>query len=248
MHRRFALIVSAAAALGVPAVAWPQTGLQSADLLRLQSVTAVRLSPDAARAAYIVESNDGDRRPYGQLWVMSLADAKAVRIGTGKDGAGSPEWSPDGQWIAYNGRSGDKSGLIVSHPDGSGARFLAEMIGTNAPLPGAGRTIAWAPDGRRIAFVSSVPGPETAAATGDPVVITRYLYKPDAAEGMTHFNDNRRLHIFVVDRRIGQGRCSSPPAITTNTRSTGRRTARRSFFSRTAMPTRTSSSTTTSTH
>ena len=31
------------------------------------------------------------------------------------------------------------------------------------------------------------------------MVITRYLYKPDAAEGMTRFNDNRRLHLFVVD-------------------------------------------------
>jgi dipeptidyl aminopeptidase/acylaminoacyl peptidase len=31
------------------------------------------------------------------------------------------------------------------------------------------------------------------------MVITRYLYKPDAAEGMTRFNDNRRLHLFVAD-------------------------------------------------
>ena len=31
------------------------------------------------------------------------------------------------------------------------------------------------------------------------MVITRYLYKPDAGEGMTRFNDNQRLHIFVVD-------------------------------------------------
>jgi dipeptidyl aminopeptidase/acylaminoacyl peptidase len=30
-------------------------------------------------------------------------------------------------------------------------------------------------------------------------VITRYLYKPDAGEGMTHFNDNKRLHIFAID-------------------------------------------------
>jgi dipeptidyl aminopeptidase/acylaminoacyl peptidase len=64
-------------------------------------------------------------------------------------------------------------------------------------------TVAWSPDGRQIAFVSSVPGPETADATGDPIVITRYLYKPDAAEGMTRFNDNRRLHIFRVD--VGTG-------------------------------------------
>ena len=31
------------------------------------------------------------------------------------------------------------------------------------------------------------------------MVITRYLYKPDAGEGMTRFNDNQRLHIYVVD-------------------------------------------------
>ena len=31
------------------------------------------------------------------------------------------------------------------------------------------------------------------------MVITRYLYKPTAAEGMTRFNDNRRLHIFIAD-------------------------------------------------
>jgi dipeptidyl aminopeptidase/acylaminoacyl peptidase len=31
------------------------------------------------------------------------------------------------------------------------------------------------------------------------MVITRYLYKPTAGEGMTRFNDNRRLHVFVVD-------------------------------------------------
>ena len=35
---------------------------------------------------------------------------------------------------------------------------------------------------------------------GDPIVITRYLYKPTASEGMTRFNDNRRVHIFIFDR------------------------------------------------
>ena len=49
-----------------------------------------------------------------------------------------------------------------------------------------------------------MPGPETADATGDPIVITRYLYKPDAGEGNTRFNDNRRLHIFVVDVASGR--------------------------------------------
>jgi len=194
---RFACVLACASALA--ATDARAQGLQSADLLKLRSVTAVELSPDATRVAYIVENNDGAGRPYGQLWVMTLADGRAVRFGGEKETSSNPAWSPDGQWIAYQGRSGEKTGLVVARADGSGARFIAEMTGTNAPLPGSGSTIAWSPDSKRIAFVSSVPGPETAAATGDPVVITRYLYKPDAAEGLTHFNDNRRLHVFVAD-------------------------------------------------
>ena len=62
----------------VSASARGQGLLQSADLLKLRSVTEVELSKDATRAAYIVESNDGAGRPYGQLWVMTLADGKSV--------------------------------------------------------------------------------------------------------------------------------------------------------------------------
>ncbi|MBW8865785.1 MAG: PD40 domain-containing protein, partial [Acidobacteria bacterium] len=196
------ILVIAAALSSAAAVA--QDRLSSSDLLKLRSVSAVQLSPDASRVAYVVESNDGPGRPYGQLWVMTLADGKTTRFGGEKDVSGTPEWSPDGQSIAYRGRLGDKRGLIVARPDGSGGRFVAEIEDTNAPLPGTGKTIAWSPDGKRLAFVSAVPGPETADATGDPIVITRYLYKPDAAEGMTHFNDNRRLHVFVAD--VGSGR------------------------------------------
>ena len=88
---------------------------------------------------------------------------------------------------------------MVSEADGSGARFLAPIADTNHPLPSAAESVAWAPDGRRIAFVSATPGPEGDDANGDPMVITRYLYKPTAGEGSTRFNDNRRLHMFVVD-------------------------------------------------
>ena len=90
--------------------------------------------------------------------------------------------------------------------DGSEVTFLAEAHGTNSPLPGMGNEIAWSPDSKQIAFVSSTPGPRAAEASGDPMVITRYLYKPDAGEGMTRFNDNQRLHIFVVDAATKQVR------------------------------------------
>jgi len=101
------------------------------------------------------------------------------------------------------GQTRGKSGLIVSRPDGSQAKWLAALQGTNHPLPITGNRFSWSPDAKQIAFVSSTPGPETEAATGDPVVITRYLYKPQFDEGMTRFNDNRRMHIFIADVASG---------------------------------------------
>ena len=77
-------------------------------------------------------------------------------------------------------------------------RSIAPVEGTNHPLPSSGDRLTWSPDGRQLAFISARPGPEE-DANGDPMVITRYLYKPTASEGGTRANDNRRLHIFVAD-------------------------------------------------
>ena len=176
----------------------------STDLYKLRSAGSVALSPDGARLAYIVNRNDGPGRPYSQLVVMTLADGRSTAFSKEKESSGGAEWSPDGQWIAYNGKLGDQSGLIVAHPDGSAAKFLSALQWTNAPLPTTGKRFAWSPDSKRLAFINAVPGPETAEATGDPIVITRYLYKPDYEEGLSHFNDNRRLHIFLADISSGQ--------------------------------------------
>src|SRR5579864_4616530 len=138
-----AVLVYASQAMG-------QARLQPGDLQSLRSVAAVQVSPDATRVAYVVERNDGPGRPYGQVWLMTLADGKSIRLGGDNEPSGNPEWSPDGRWLAYQGRVGGKAGLAIVGPDGSGARLLAEMAGTNAPLPGAGRTVAWSPDGARI--------------------------------------------------------------------------------------------------
>ncbi len=185
-------------------------GLVSSDLSRLRSIGSVAISPDGHYIAYTITMRDRPGRPYGQLWVMDLNTEKSVRLGGDKP-AGGPVWSGDSKWIAFHGSDGDKRGLLIAHPDGSDVAFLAALAGTNSPLPGAGNDVAWSPDGKQIAFVSSTPGEGAAEASGDPMVITRYLYKPDAGEGMTHFNDNQRLHIFVVDiaskqiRQLTQG-------------------------------------------
>jgi dipeptidyl aminopeptidase/acylaminoacyl peptidase len=179
--------------------------LTSSDLSRLRSIGSVALSPDAHSIAYTITMRDRPGRPYGQLWVMEVNSGRIVRLGGDKP-AGNPLWSIDSKWIAFTGSDGDKQGLMIAHPDGSEATFLVPLAGTNSPLPGIGKDFTWSPDAKQIAFISSTPGEGAEEAKGDPMVITRYLYKPDAGEGSTRFNDNQRLHIFVVDVRSKQVR------------------------------------------
>jgi dipeptidyl aminopeptidase/acylaminoacyl peptidase len=213
MHRRFQTALARASAIVGGSLLLLATapfsraqGFVSSDLSKLRSVGTVALSPDGHHLAYTVTMRDEPRRPYGQLWVMDLATQKSIRFGGDKDRGGGPLWSPDGKWIAFFGRQGDKHGLMIARPDGSEFTVLATPDGTDSPLPGIGNEVTWSPDGKQIAYISSVPDSRAAEASGDPMVITRYLYKPDAGEGMTRFNDNQRLHIFVVDVATKQTR------------------------------------------
>src|SRR6266567_4240111 len=211
MHPRFLSIVLRAGALGACVLVFLAAvpfggaqGLTSSDLSKLRSVGGVALAPDGRHLAYTVIMRDEPGRPYGQLWMMDLTTQKSIRFGGDKDRGGGAVWSPDGGRIAFFGRLGDQRGLLIAKPDGSGVTVIASPEGTNSPLPGIGNELAWSPDGKQVAYISSTPDRRAAEASGDPMVITRYLYKPDAGEGMTRFNDNQRLHIFVVDLQTKQ--------------------------------------------
>ena len=123
-------------------------------------------------------------------WVESDGDEFKARVADALRSM-ADGWVCDGNYL---GKLGD---LIVSRADGGDPFLLAPLSGTNAPLPSSGDRIDWSPDGKQIAFVSSTLGPE-GNPDGDPIIITRYNYKPPASYP-SRWNDNRRLHIFVAD-------------------------------------------------
>ncbi len=193
--------------LAITSAAAAQGRLESRDFFRLRSVGAVQWSPDGSRIAYTVTNNDGPGGPYSQLWLLTVASGQSTRVGDEGSRGSQPVWAPDGKSLAYVGSIGGKSGLIICAADGSAPTWKAEMIGTNSSaLTNTARTLLWSPDSKTLAYVNATPGPETADATGDPIVITRFLYKPTASEGNTRFNDNRRLHIFLLDIASGRTR------------------------------------------
>jgi dipeptidyl aminopeptidase/acylaminoacyl peptidase len=195
-ERRDAVPATAASAAAVPPItSGPQTGV--ADLYHLRSVTDVQLSPDGSRAAFTVVNNDRAGVPWSQIWVADIARGSAARWPGSEEGSNA-RWSKDGSRIAFIGRTGDgKSGLLIANADGTNVVALSDVTTSNSPLPQLGERLAWSPDRKSIAFVSAVASAEP-DMNGDPIVITRYWYRP-ATSYPARFNDNRRLHLFVAD-------------------------------------------------
>ena len=85
---------------------------------------------------------------YQELHSVSLADGSTRRLVSGDSiQAGGPQLSPDGSQMLFT----NGSRLVVSRPDGSGARVMKTTVGVRP------RSAAWSSDGSHIAYMSVEP-------------------------------------------------------------------------------------------
>ena len=142
------------------------------DLLNLTSVGSVALSPDARWVAWVQTSADWKADQFvGQLWVAERQGGTPRQLTRHEKGAGQPQWSPDGQWLAFtSSREGDRAQIFVMRPDGGEA---VRLTASESAVQG----FQWSPDGRSIAFTAADPDgarrKDRAAAYGNFEVVRR---------------------------------------------------------------------------
>ena len=113
------------------------------------------ISPDGSKIAYVKKHQDWFwENRYWEIATSAL-DGSGERILTDLDGeVSSPSWSPDGSRIAFVSRRM----VHTMSQDGSDMRPIADLSDQTIPTNDThgvydGLTLAWSPDGRRIAFV-----------------------------------------------------------------------------------------------
>lgn len=115
-------------------------------------------SPDGKTIAFSLgTSRGGDTATYG-VWLMNADGSNQRQLtfppqhpdGGSLNGADSmPEWSPNGQQIAFTRRYRGREDIYTIRLDGTGRRRLTNEAGQHfAPT--------WSPDGRRIVFVTGL--------------------------------------------------------------------------------------------
>jgi serine/threonine-protein kinase len=125
-------------------------------LLRSAAGSVVILSPDGTRLAFVSQGTDGTRR----LFTRRLDEPRAARL-TGTEGAYTPFFSPDGQWVGFFAQGKLKKTRIDS----------GEPVSLcDAP---AGRGGSWGEDGNIIATLDALGGlSQVPAEGGKPVPVT----------------------------------------------------------------------------
>jgi dipeptidyl aminopeptidase/acylaminoacyl peptidase len=119
------------------------------DFWSLRYITDMRLSPDGASVAYVLEANDRTaNKVRSAIWLLDTRSGVSRPLTTGLARDSSPRWSPDGRALAFvSNREDETAQVYLLRLDGGEARRLTlTRRGADDPF--------WSSDGAWVGFTS----------------------------------------------------------------------------------------------
>jgi dipeptidyl aminopeptidase/acylaminoacyl peptidase len=180
-----------------PAAARPVT---VGDLMRLRSISDVRISPDGSQVAYVVSQPSLEKDEHeAVLYLVSASGGAPARLTYGTRLFNKPRpaphlrWSPDGTRLSFLAFAGDLPQVFALDARGGEARALTAS-------PQGVSDYAWSPDGGRLAYLA----PETPSAEEE-------RRRRDKSFVIEVDRQDRPARVWVQDLAAGPARALSPP-------------------------------------
>jgi dipeptidyl aminopeptidase/acylaminoacyl peptidase len=146
---RFALAIVITAA-AVPRVAQSKHPISFEDLMKVQRISDIQVSPDSRWIAYVLTTVDlKANKKTGHLWTAPTQGGSPRQLTRGDGSESHARWSPDGSWLAFVSTRGGKSQIWMIAMIGGEARPLTS-ISTEA------EGVLWSRDGNWVLFTSKV--------------------------------------------------------------------------------------------
>src|SRR5262249_31050336 len=133
---------------------------------KIKSVGNVQPSPDGKRVVYTVTKTILEATSASEETRIEVASADgtgAAALVKGDKKPSNPQWSPDGEWVAYLA----DNNLHRVRPDGTAAEAVTQGLAVHA--------FKWSPDGAAIAFLEFPAAKKQPAGVAQVVDVDIFL-------------------------------------------------------------------------